>query len=86
MMAWGKECSSWDTAVDVANVEDFAFGDIPEDNFVMTTWHEKEPLGDVFWFCKNCADHATVSLTDVIILHISFESDKDAFLRAYDAA
>jgi hypothetical protein len=86
MMAWGKECSSWDTAVDIANIEEFSSSDIPEDRFVMTTWHNEEPLEEVFWFCKNCADHPTTSLPDVIILHISSEPDKETFLKAYNAA
>jgi len=53
MMAWGTNCSSWDDSVDMANVQQFDCGEIPEDGFVMTTWHEKEPLGEVFWFAKN---------------------------------
>ena len=44
MMIWGRECSSWDDSVDLANLEDFGFGEIPDDKFVMTTWNEDEPL------------------------------------------
>ena len=44
LMAWGNNCSSWDTSVDIANLEAFDYEDIPEVNFVMTTWHEDEPL------------------------------------------
>ena len=43
MMAWGKDCSKWDDSVDFANLEQHDFGDIPDNNFVMTTWHEADP-------------------------------------------
>jgi len=55
MMAWGNDCSSWDDSVDMANMEAYDFKHIPESSFVMTTWHEKEPLSDVFWFVKYSA-------------------------------
>jgi hypothetical protein len=29
MMAWGDNCSSWDDSVDVANIKEFKFGEIP---------------------------------------------------------
>jgi len=44
MAAWGFDCSSWDDSVDYANLSAFNFGEIPEDAFVMTTWHADEPL------------------------------------------
>lgn len=59
MMAWGEACSSWDDSVDIANLEDFDFGDIPDDQFVMTTWHENQTLNEVFWFSKHCSFHST---------------------------
>ena len=48
MMAWGLDCSSWDDSVDVANLEMFDFGEIPDEGFVMTTWHEKDSLLEAF--------------------------------------
>lgn len=36
MMAWGKDCSSWDCSVDLANI-DLYEDEIPEDGFVITT-------------------------------------------------
>ena len=48
MMAWGKNSTSWDDSVDIANIEQFSFEDIPDDKFVMTTWHENETLKEVF--------------------------------------
>jgi len=86
MMAWGKGCSSWDDSVDSANLKEFDWGDIPEEKFVMTTWHEKEPLNDVFWFSKNNAFHPTVELQNTVILHISQNNREQELLAAYASA
>jgi len=50
MMAWGRECSAWDDSVDKANCERFDCGDIPDGQFVMTTWHDDDSLEDVSHF------------------------------------
>jgi hypothetical protein len=86
MMAWGKECSSWDDSVDSANLEEFDFGDIPEDKFVMTTWHENDSLRDVFWFSKNNAFHPTVELQNTVILHISWNNREKELLAGHAGA
>ncbi|WP_456107224.1 DUF7684 family protein [Peristeroidobacter agariperforans] len=62
MMAWGPGCSSWDDSVDLANLEQFDFRDVPEDNFVMTTWHESESLSEVFGFSKFAAMHPSTEM------------------------
>ena len=86
MMAWGVDCGSWDDSVDIANLEKFEFGEIPENHFVMTTWHTDEPLAEVFWFSKNNAFHPTVELQHTVLLHISSESKEREHLAAYDEA
>jgi len=86
MMAWGKNCSSWDDSVDSANLAEFNFGDIPEDKFVMTTWHEKDSLSDVFWFSKTNAFHPTVELQNTVILHISRNNRENELLAGYASA
>src|SRR5690606_41052832 len=53
MMAWGRDCRSWDHSVDFAKMEAFDFQEIPEERFVLTTWHEHEPLSEVFWFLRS---------------------------------
>jgi len=83
MMAWGKKCSTWDDSVDHANLAEFSYRDIPEDRFVMTTWHAKEPLKEVFWFSKNCADHPVVELLNTLILHVSSYSREKELLSEY---
>lgn len=86
MMAWGNECSTWDNAVDFANLEEFNYKDIPENKFVMTTWHEKERLKEVFWFSKNNAFHPDVELPNTLILHIATNSREQELLGEYNNA
>ena len=86
MMAWGNSCSSWDDSVDMANLEEFKFGPIPEERFVMTTWHTDEPLREVFWFAKNNAFHTTVQLERTILLHIAAEDRGQELLASYAEA
>jgi len=86
MMAWGNGCSSWDDSVDMANLKKFNFEYIPEDQFVMTTWHENELLSEVFYFAKNCAVHPTITIANVLILHFSPENKERAYLSEYEMA
>ncbi|WP_431097875.1 DUF7684 family protein [Polaromonas aquatica] len=83
MMAWGSSCSSWDDSVDMANIEQFEFADIPEDKFVMTTWHADEPLSEAFWFSKNCATHPVIKLERTVVIHIAGEALEKELLTVY---
>ena len=86
MMAWGNECSTWDDSVDLANLEEFSYEDIPEDKFVITTWHEKESLTEAFWFSKNTACHPTVELPNTLLCHIStINREKELLLEFTEA-
>jgi hypothetical protein len=85
-MAWGVNSSSWDDSVDVANMEQFDFKEIPQDRFVMTTWHEDETLAEVFWFSKNNAFHPTVDLENTLLLHIATEEREKEVVRSYAEA
>ncbi|WP_162789594.1 hypothetical protein [Altererythrobacter sp. ZODW24] len=62
MSAWGEGCSKFHDAVDGKVLEKFDFKDIPEDGFVMTTWHDDEPMNEVLWYHLYCAFHPTVKL------------------------
>ena len=86
MMAWGVECSSWDGSVDLANLKQFDFGDIPAPDFVMTTWHGDETLDEVFGFAKRAAMHPDLELTSIAILHIGGHAREAEFMARYDAA
>jgi hypothetical protein len=83
MMAWGDNCSSWDDSVDFANSDRFRPAQVPEGNFVLTTWHEDEPLKEVFWFAKNNAVHPTVQLDRTVLVHVSRDEKGHNLLRAY---
>ena len=86
MMAWGVNCSSWDDSVDLANLAAFGYGDIPEDKFVMTTWHEGESLKDVYRFSKESAIHPAVEIDNILLLHISKSNIEKVFLAEYASA
>jgi hypothetical protein len=86
MMAWGADCSSWDTSVDEANMRRFDYGDIPDDDFIMTTWHDDEPLAEVIWFAKVAAHHSTVEIDNVLFLHIGAEDRQAEFEELFNAA
>ena len=85
MLAWGLECSSWDDSVDYAILEKYDYGDIPDDKFVMTTWHENESLQEVFCFAKNGAFHSDVELEKTLILHVCSINKKSEFLLSFDS-
>lgn len=83
MMAWGPDSSSWDDSVDWASLAASGFGDVPDDRFVMTTWHEDEPLAETFWFSGRVAHHPTMELTRTLIVEISLAAHRDEMLAAY---
>jgi hypothetical protein len=86
MMAWGVDCSSWDDSVDWANRTVTGLDDVPDDQFVMTTWHDDEPLAGTFWYAGFTAHHPTVSLDRVVIIHIGPTNREAEMLEAYATA
>ena len=86
MMAWGKNCSSWDGSVDLASLKEFSNEEIPDDKLVMTTWHENEPLKDVYFFSKHSATHPEVKIDNTLLLHISRGNKEKDFLIDYERA
>ena len=86
MLAWGQDCSAWDDSVDYANIAAFEYEDIPGDKFVMTTWHDKQPLSEVLWFASHCASHDAVQLAYTLILHIAPNAREAELMAAYRAA
>jgi len=83
MMAWGRGCSAWDDSVDYANLEEFDYEIIPEDKFVMTTWHENVPINEVFFFSKHNGFHPTVELKNTLLLHISNSNREKELINEY---
>lgn len=85
-LAWGRNCSLWDDSIDYANLKEFNYGEIPEDKFVMTTWHENETLEDTIEFAKHCTDYSDVKLEDILVLDFGGQERgaliKGLYLRA----
>ena len=86
MCAWGDDCSRWDDSVDHANLSEFDYGEIPDDRFVMTTWHAKETLAEAFWFVAHCAFHPATELPHTVIVDIAPEDRRDELLAAFREA
>ena len=86
MMAWGVACSTWDDSVDYASLSASDFGEVPDDQFVLTTWHDSEPLAETLWFAAHVAYHPTVALPDILIVDIGPEEREGELLGAYSAA
>lgn len=79
-LAWGIDCEEWHDSIDLANLKAFDFRDIPDEHFIMTTWHPKEPLKETLWFAGQCAHHPDVDLDLTMIIHISAQA-REAELR-----
>ncbi|WP_373928624.1 hypothetical protein QTN93_19210 [Sphingomonas aerolata] len=99
-IAWGTDCEAWHDTVDWTVLEGFNFGDIPDDKFVMTTWHDKEPLAEALWFATtwhdkeplaealwfagHSASHPDVVLHETVIVHVAPEEQRVATLQCYN--
>ena len=86
MMAWGPDCSGWDDSVDYAQILKFLPGEAPDDQFVMTTWHNDESLEEVFWFSQMCAFDAYDRISHSLIVHIGQTDREPEFLALYQRA
>ena len=86
MMAWGRNCRDWDTSVDQANLAQFDYGEIPENEFVMTTWHDKDTVQEVFWYSDRCAFHPSLDLHRTYIMHIAPTAREAEVLKTFHAA
>ena len=86
MMAWGKECSSWDDSVDWATIDYWEGKKVPDSKFVMTTWHDDETLEEVFWFSKSAAIHPDAEIDNSLVLHISNENKEFEIRKKYKNA
>ncbi|RYE65474.1 MAG: hypothetical protein EOO81_12635 [Oxalobacteraceae bacterium] len=65
-------------------MEEFDFGEVPDNRFIMTTWHDKEPLSEALWFSGNCAFHPDIELEETIIVHVAPEEQRATTLKLYD--
>jgi hypothetical protein len=86
MMAWGIESVEWHDAVDWALLERCPDRMPTDEEHVMTTWHEDEPLKEVFWFDRICASHPVADLRRGFIIHVSATSAREDMLALHAAA
>jgi hypothetical protein len=84
-VAWGRECEVWHDRMDEANIAAFVGRDIPGDKLVMTTWHHDKPLSEALWFAS-WAEHPTIDLKHVLIVHIAPDERKAELLNAFQVA
>lgn len=74
MMSWGVDCADLHDSVDFAFSEEFSGKEIPDDKYLLTTWHDDEPLEDVFWFAQHAAHHEAFDQRRLLLLDISRQS------------
>ncbi len=88
MLAWGRDCLSWDDSVDIASVVLAEAGERPESELVMTTWHEHESLSEVFDFAKRFAVAADprVRIVETLAFHVSAVDRGGEYRELYAAA
>jgi hypothetical protein len=87
-MAWGLDCSLWDDSVDYANIEKFETDEIPDEQFVMTTWHTDDTLEEVLRFAKidAASSYADEPLTDLLVLDLRDEGRAERIEELFKAA
>jgi hypothetical protein len=86
MMAWGSKGSEWDTSVDLANLRCFGSEKMPDDEFVITTWHDQDTLEDTFWFATHAAHHPSLEFDETYILHIAPTAQPQEMLQRFREA
>jgi hypothetical protein len=88
MSAWGVSCSTWDDSVDHANIDAWADGEIPDEHFVMTAWHENQPMSEALGFAKYAAFHPVVDLekSRCLLFDIGPTDRESELVSEYDAA
>ena len=85
-MTWGPDCEAWHDALDEANIAAFGNGPIPDDHFVMTTWHFNETLIELFRFAGLVATHPSVAVFRTLIIHVADEPRRVEILKLFDQA
>jgi hypothetical protein len=77
----GFDCSQWDTSIDIAYLETDKDYDPSEERFVMTTWHEDEPMEDTVNFFLNCTQFDDYVFSKRIIMFIGQNEEKKQEIR-----
>jgi hypothetical protein len=85
-MAWGRECSLWDDSIDHASIMRFADCVVPENQSVMTTWHDAEPMGELMRFARWDAIHQTEDLPTTVFVDIVPAPRERLVMETYEAS
>lgn len=86
MLAWGKECESWQEAVEDAALEASDYDDVPPERAVVATHHADDDLDELFWFASHRASHPALRLTTTVILHVAALGRPDDMLAQFSEA
>lgn len=81
MMSWGVNCVEFHDSVDCANIEEFDKEEIPVDKFVLTTWHDDEPLEEVLWFAQHSAHHEAIKQKRILLLDVSQQPRENVIMQ-----
>ena len=76
-LTYGNDCQAWHDAIDLAGVD--AGG--PEDRFLMTTWHDDEPIEDVVDFLWWNTSYDCFEAVRLAIVHIGSDARLEASVR-----
>jgi len=63
-----------------------ASNEVPADQFMMMTWHDDEPLAEVFGSAAFTANHPTVPLEQIVIIDIGPTNREAELLHDYAVA
>lgn len=86
MLAVGDSSSEWDDSVDVVNLEQYDYGEMPDDALVVTSWHENETFAEVAALAKNSVSHTGLEIENTLLLHISAKEAEYSLLKQYENA
>lgn len=70
MLAGGLDGTIWDDAVDWAYIVTDPDFDPPDDRFVMTEWHDDEPLENVLWCAFKTATFDELWFDQLLVLWV----------------
>lgn len=82
---WGVDCKEWHDAIDDANIDQFPEQDIPDEAFIMTSWHDDETIDEAFWFGKYCARSDSFDMHETVILHHGQIDRENELLELFEA-
>ena len=74
--AWGPGTTSWDDAIDDSAIIGQIEGWLPKDLFILTTWHDDEPLAETVDFLATNIKYEDAPIDKLLILNMGNTSAK----------